>query len=163
MSTLWCSAGGPAPLPLGAPRDDGRRRDAHAHALVGVAQVEHRLAIRGAGHESVVRRAAVPIVVDAVERDRARSAVAAAVGKHDVEAKSFELPVRVELHPLALGVVRRVEVRALEPERRAEESARRRRSGRPERVNVELATRALPADEKVRVERVDLGGSVLMK
>src|SRR5262245_27871944 len=117
------------------------RRAAHDNAEVAAALrypslAEHRRARDEAGRVTVIGRAALAVVVQAINGNAGR-AHAERVRARQRENLRLELPVRVGLDDRAFGGVRRVEVRALGAERGAEEAAYRRASTRHVRVDVE--------------------------
>src|SRR4029078_1767631 len=101
---------------------------------------EHRRSHGDLGREPVVRRAALALVVQAMDGTHSRAARAVARGHRHVEPDVLVLPVRIEFYAVALDRVRRVEVRALDAERRAEEPAYRQQPGADVRGHVEGVT-----------------------
>src|SRR5205807_6074434 len=87
----------------------------------------HRLrAHADIGRVAMVRRAALPVVVQTVDWRQASRTRTVARWERDVERRTaFEQPVGVRLHRRTLRRERRVEVGALRRERGAEEPANR--------------------------------------
>jgi hypothetical protein len=100
---------------------------------------------------AMVRRAALAIVVDPIDRHIPRVAGTIGAGAGDGEYLTFEGPVGIGLYASALVGRRRVEMRALQPERDAEKAADGEASRRAEGLRLELQSRARPPRELAAV------------